>query len=419
MFKIGRLAVLILAIVFVFAAGAFAQSKFIAAKSAYVYLEILDYIKNYSVYELSEDELAEFSECALGRAFVSIEIPKNEEIKQDIKLPSCFKQDKHARYQDPVDVKLMFQDMVGNFGGIGSEVRPAKDGQGVLVTDVMEGGPAAKSGLLKKDDVIVSAGESADKMRSFTGMSFSRMVGLIRGKLDTEVFLEVVRDGKKLEQFAIVRGEVKIITVEARKLDSGIGYMRVRTFKKEEMVKEDVLPALSKFNEQGVNKLIIDLRGNLGGLAVVAVEFAGLFVPDGNMSIVEFRGRKNKVEEKYLSEQKGRYADLQIAILVDKSSASASEIVSGAMQIWGAKLFGEKTYGKGSVQRVFPLSDGGVFSVTIQKYYLANNTTLDGAGIIPDFVIEKPKDGKKDKEDDKDKKDIVLEAAENYLLGLN
>ena len=208
---------------------------------------------------------------------------------------------------------------------------------------------------------------------------------------------------------AITRGEVKLISVEFRKLDSGIGYLRLRSFFKINLIEEDVLPALLRLANDGVDRLVIDLRGNPGGLVRNAEQFAEVFAPKDNAFIIEIRGREEgeTYASEHFGEKFGLYSGWKTVILVDGKSASASELVAGVMQIWGSKIFGEKTYGKGSMQSVFSLADGGRFKLTTAKWYFSNGKTPDGVGIIPDFAIAKdPND---------EKRDAVLEEAVKYL----
>lgn len=391
----------------------YSQDKLPASK-VHGYADIFQVIEEQSVYELSREEMIALHECILSKAFLRAEISKGTELKNDFSIKSCFKQDKHARYESPAQVRLEQQDREGKFGGIGIEGSKSEDGQGMLIRKLIDGEPAAKSGLLQEGDIITAAGDSAESMRSFAGLSFFEMVDIIRGRPGTAIIMEIVRDGKKLPPISIVREEVKLKSpVEFRSLDLRIGYLRLSTFAKENLMGEDVFPALAALRRDGVNRLIIDLRDNPGGLLNVVLKFAAVFAPAGRMLMTELRGRKSEAPEQFWTESRGLYADWQVVILVNKSSASGAEIVAGVMQIWGFKIFGEKTYGKGSVQSGFRLSDGGVFYLTTDIYYLANGKTPEDGGIVPDVTVAKTA-----KTPATDKNDPVLEEALKYLKSL-
>ena len=196
------------------------------------------------------------------------------------------------------------------------------------------------------------------------------------------------------------------ISIVSYRIDR-IAYLKIPSFKKEELVKEDILPKLEEFKKEGVQSLILDLRGNTGGLVKVTAEFLLHFSPQKNVLMFKRRGREVEVKKlfKYFAYSRGRYADWEVIVLVDEKSASASEIVAGVFQRWGAKVFGTKTFRKGSIQSPIEIG-GGVFYLTTDLYYFADGKPLEKDGITPDVFV---------KNDPETSGDEVLERAIDFL----
>ncbi|MBI4119447.1 MAG: PDZ domain-containing protein [Parcubacteria group bacterium] len=408
--KIGKIPnwlVFVLIAVFVFAPLSYAAAQ-AQSLSAETYSKIFDLIKKNFYLNLSDDEIVKIQQCILQRGFMGFEVSKDEKLENDIKIQSCFKEDKHTHYVSPSIVRQMQDQRRGGLSGIGAEVELTKDNSGAKVRRLLPGGPAESSHLLKENDVILAAGTVPDPPKLFKGLSLDEMVDLIRGPAGTTVVLEVSRDGKRLS-LNIVRGEVKFKIIESKQLESGIGYLKINEWSKLRMVSEDIEPVLRNMAANKTSKLVLDLRGNPGGLLTVVMNFLTRFAPDAGMIMVQLRERGDVEAERDVTNRRGAYADWKIAVLVDERSASASEIAAGVLQIWGAKVFGTKTYGKGSVQTVFDLPDGGEFLLTTSKYYFSNGKTPDDGGIIPDVEVAAKKT---------DKGDPVLEKALEHLHGL-
>lgn len=167
-----------------------------------------------------------------------------------------------------------------------------------------------------------------------------------------------------------------------------IGYLKVRSFVKESLVEEDVVPILRSFADLGVRKLVVNLEDNRGGLLFTSAEFAELFAPDEGMLIVGLRTRQGKVAQwRYSTSKRGEFSSWKIAVLINGGSASGAEVAAAALRNFtGAPLIGTKSYGKGSAQAVKPLSDGGAFSVTFGRSYLSDESEWEGVGLFPDII---------------------------------
>ena len=332
--------------------------------------------------------------------------------------------DAHSNYLTQKDYKRLQVQTNGEFGGLGITVG-MKDGALTVISPI-DGTPAAKVGL-KAGDIILKIND-----KSTIGMTIDEAVSLMRGKVDTPIDLTIVREGEnKPLSFHIIRGIIKIESVHAKTIGKDILYIRIASFDKK--VVKDVTKAIKK-HKATTKGIIIDLRNNPGGLLDQAVGTVDLFVDKG--VIVSQKGRR-KVETKvYDAHRSNTITDVPLVVLVNGGSASASEIVSGALQDHKrAVLVGEKTFGKGSVQVVLPITKEEAIKLTIARYYLPSGRTIQALGVTPDikvlpgelktfkneFAIKEADlkqhlkeelekvDGKKSsaKEDKKDKKDII------------
>ena len=354
--------------------------------------EIMTEIEKNSFYKLSEKELNDVQECIAARAFIGFEI-KKDALKGDLKVPSCFPQDKRAMYFSPEVTRDLGEARVGHFGGIGMSIGPDKEMRGVVIKELFEGAPAERDGRLKAGDLITAAADFVEgrelKLVPFKGFDTRKAASVMRGEPGTKVALEVWRDGQKLPLIAITREDVKIKNVKASETSPGIGYLKIDSFDSFS-VATDVWDALWNFKNKGIKKVIVDLRKNGGGLMNAAIGIASLFAPEEGVLVLEARWRGQKAGEgqKYPAMEIGFFYGFEVAVLIDGLSASASEILAGSLKIWGAKIVGVKSYGKGSIQTQRSLSDGGTFSFTTGLYYLADGKTPEDGGIEPHFVIE-------------------------------
>ncbi len=285
--------------------------------------------------------------------------------------------DAHSSFMPPEVYKEMQVDTKGEFGGLGIQIG-VKEGRLVVIAPI-EGTPADKAGI-KAGDAILKVDDYIFTKES----SLMEAVGKMRGPEGTSVTLTVQREQATLT-FKLVRETIHIQSVKSKLLEAGIGYVRLTQF--QEQTAADMLTALSKLREENIHSLILDLRNNPGGLLTSAVDVSEAFLPRGQ-TIVSIRGRDAKQDE-YLSKSSGAFKDIPMIVLVNEGSASASEIVSGALQDWGrAVVVGVPTFGKGSVQTILPLSDGSALRLTTAKYYTPKGRSIQNTGIEPDILVK-------------------------------
>ena len=286
--------------------------------------------------------------------------------------------DPYSVYMDPKMYSELMLETKGSFGGVGI-VLGVKDKKLTVVAPI-EGTPAEAAGILSGDQ-IVRIGELDTK-----DMTLDEAVGKIRGPEGSKVTLTIQRNGKEPQEFPLTRATIVIKSVSGKMLDKEMGYIRVSMFS--ETTAKDFAQKLEELKEQGMTSLVLDLRNNPGGLIDQCVKVAELLVPKG--PIVSVIG-KDGDRETYQSSSTA--APLPLVVLVNGGSASASEIVAGAIQDRGVgKLVGVKTFGKGSVQRLMPLDKESAVKITIAEYHTPNDRSIHGKGIVPDVVIEIPKD---------------------------
>lgn len=264
----------------------------------------------------------------------------------------------------------------GEFGGLGITIG-MKDGA-LTVIAPLDDTPAQKAGLKSGDVILKINGEST------LNMSIDDAVNIMRGKPKTSVKLTVVRSGEsKPLDFTITRDIIKVKSVHSRKID-GTNYLYIRVNSFDKNVTQSVLDELKKSKD--VAGIILDLRNNPGGLLNQAVGLSDLFIKSG--VIVSQKGRIKEENVEYKADGKAPYANLPIVVLVNGGTASASEIVSGALQDHDrAIIVGENTFGKGSVQVVLPIDKTEAIKLTTAKYYLPSGRTIQAVGIKPDILV--------------------------------
>ena len=289
--------------------------------------------------------------------------------------------DPFTRFLDPDEYKKMREENEGNFTGIGAQLDTNKNGE-VYIKEPLENTPAFKAGV-KSNDVIVAVNGKPIK-----GKDIEDVVKMIRGKEGTVVRLTLRRPSQnKLLVFAITREIVQFQMVKSRMLDAKnkIGYIRLYQFN--EMSDVQFEKALAALERQHMKGLVFDLRGNPGGLLQIAVDIGSRFIESGPVVIIQERGgQKNPM---YVEEDKHNHKRYPLVVLVDKSSASASEIVSGAIKDDGVgTLVGTTTFGKGRVQTIMPLRDGSAVAITTAKYLTPKGIDIHKKGIKPDIFVE-------------------------------
>jgi len=285
--------------------------------------------------------------------------------------------DPFSSFFTPDKYKEFIEETEGEFGGIGIEISIDK-GRPIVVAPIEET-PAFKAGLRTGDVILAVDGEDT------LGKSLQEIVRRIRGKPGTTVKLTIMREGlEKPITVEITRAVIKMESVRYVKYGD-IGYVKITQF--QHNTSKDLREALKDLSAQGVKGFIVDLRNNPGGLLSEAVKVSDLFLPEGKL-IVYTKGRKD--EEKYYAKEPPTLPPtVPVVVLVNKGSASASEIVVGALQDHQrATLVGEKTFGKASVQNIIPLEDGSAIKLTVAYYYTPKGRLIHGKGIEPDVKVE-------------------------------
>ena len=286
--------------------------------------------------------------------------------------------DPFSQYMDPQEHKDMTQDTQGSFGGLGIEI--SLKAKVLTVVSPIEDTPADKAGLKPGDSITKIDGAATD------GMELMDAVHKMRGEPGTKVTITVFRDGFEApKDFTITRAVIKVRSVKFNMLEDKVGYIRLSSFMGNSA--DDFEAALKKLEGQGAESLVIDVRNNPGGLLNAAAEISGHFVPRGKV-VVSTDGRYKDKNMTFESEGDGLW-NKPTVILINGGSASASEILAGALQDYGlAMVVGTKSFGKGSVQTILPLSDGGALRLTTAKYLTPKGRSLHGNGIDPDVIVE-------------------------------
>jgi carboxyl-terminal processing protease len=288
--------------------------------------------------------------------------------------------DPHTNFMPPDMFKEFENETSGEFGGLGIEISV----QGGILTIIspIEDTPAWKAGIKAGDKVVAIDGHSTK------GMSLVEASQYLRGKRGTQVVLRVVREKEEEpKDILIVRGSVKIKSVKYTDLEDGYAYVRITSFIENTARDLEKVLAEHQSKSKKIEGLLIDLRKNPGGLLDQAVKTSDMFLKDG--VIVSTIGRTAKDKEVTSATKKGKYTGFPIVVLVDQYSASASEIVSGALQDnKRALIVGEKTFGKGSVQSIVKLQDGSGLKLTVARYYTPRGVSIQAEGIKPDVEIE-------------------------------
>lgn len=312
--------------------------------------EVLEYVKDSYPFEVDESKLIE---AALKGMLQSI--------------------DPYSNYYTVEESGSVYKNLFGTFGGVGIYIEE-KDGY-INVRDTVKNQPAEKAGI-KKDDLIISVDD-----KDIKDIGLEKVSSMIQGPKGTRVKLGIQR-GDKILTFEIVRDTITITPVHYKILENKIGYLQIDEFNTQ--TTQEVKKALEEFDNKGIKKVIMDLRDNPGGQLMQSISVSRLFVPKGD--IVHIRTKNKALETHKSTLEKSKY---KLAVLVNENSASASEIVAGAIKDRKAgTLIGTKTFGKGIVQSIIPIEDGSLIKLTTAEYLTPNKISIHGKGIEPDINVE-------------------------------
>lgn len=294
--------------------------------------------------------------------------------------------DPHSGYMSAEAFKEFQVETKGEFGGLGIQIG-IKDGILTVIAPI-EDTPAYKAGIKAGDKILKISGESTKNM------NVTDAVSKMRGQKGTSITITIFREGwKEPNDFTIVRDIIKIKSVKSKILSDNIGYIKLTQF--QETTATELASAIEKLKKEGMTSLILDLRNNPGGLLNIAIGVSEQFLPPQKL-VVYIKGRTGEKIDYYTEKASHHYTDMPMVVLVNHGSASASEIVAGALKDWNrAVIIGVQTFGKGSVQSLIPLSDGSGLRLTTAKYYTPKGTSIQGVGITPDIVVKiEAKNGK-------------------------
>jgi carboxyl-terminal processing protease len=323
------------------------------------------------------EELRPFTEVLNQVQRNYVEEPKTKDVIYGAIRGMLNTLDPHSAFMPPDVYKEMQVDTKGEFGGLGIQIGLKE--QRLTVIAPIEDTPADRAGIKAGDRILKIDGVSTKDVNLMDA------VNKMRGPKGTKVTLTIERDDVP-DPFDVPlnREIIRIHSVRHKMLENGIGYLRLTQF--QEQSGNDLEKALDAVRGQKAESLILDLRNNPGGLLTAAVEVSELFIPKGK-TVVSIRGRQSKAEE-YTADGAHPILDLPLIVLVNEGSASASEIVAGALQDWGrAVVVGTTTFGKGSVQTIIPLSDGAALRLTTAKYFTPKGRSIQNTGIDPTIVV--------------------------------
>ena len=309
--------------------------------------------------------------------------------------------DPYSGYMSPEIYQNSQTDTEGKFGGLGIEV--GMEGGIVKVIAPIDDTPAFKAGVKAGDYIIKINGEQVQ------GKTLMEAVNLMRGRVGTDIEITIIRRGlKKAKNFIIKRDIIEIKSVVSKIFNENIGYFRLSSFN--ENSSDQLRQKIKTFeNKNSLDGYILDLRNNPGGLLSQAINISDFFLNDGE--IVSTRGRRSNENRKFFAKKGDKINGKPLIVLINYGSASAAEIVAGALKDQKrAILLGETTYGKGSVQAIIPLKNKGAIRLTISKYYLPSGKSISEIGVVPDIKVEE--------EEEKFQIDTETDNQLNYAIEL-
>ena len=290
--------------------------------------------------------------------------------------------DPYSAYMSPQTFKEMETETSGKFGGLGIEV--GMEFGVVKVITPMDGSPAEREGVKAGDYIVKINGIQVQ------GKTLSEAVDLMRGPVGSKLEITIRRKGvKKALIFEITREIIEVKSVKSKIIDDSVGYIRLTAFN--ENSSKQIKNKIKKFKKNKINKYVLDLRNNPGGLLSQAVKISDFFLDNGE--IVSTKSRKSSENRKYFAKKGDIINGKTLVVLINYGSASASEIVAGALKDHKrAIIIGKSSYGKGSVQSIIPLKNKGAIRLTISKYYLPSGKSISGTGITPDIEVAESSD---------------------------
>lgn len=324
--------------------------------------------------------------------------------------------DPYSQFMEPDMYNETKVETEGEFGGLGIRIEIKDDI--LTVVAPIEGTPAYRQGVLPGDRIIKIEGQETK------GLSLIEAVKRLRGPKGTKVSITIYREGAKdLLDFAMVRDIIKIESVKYKMLSDKLAYVKINEFT--EKTAQDLDSALIALEKGTAEKLILDLRNDPGGLLNTCIEVCKQFIGD-NKLLLSIRGRDSKMNQQFMADKTVKHKQWPMVVLVNRGSASASEILSGVIQDYKrGKIIGAKTFGKGSVQTVMPMSDGSGLRLTTAKYYLPSGRSIHEIGVTPDIIVEMARedevklmmqnDGIPLKAGEKPVKDLIMEKAIEIL----
>ncbi len=287
--------------------------------------------------------------------------------------------DTYTTYYTQKEYDDFKEEASGIYKGIGISMYLESEDNSIVIKEVFEGSPAETAGLLPNDKIIKVAGKEV------SGNDYKTVSSLIVGEKGTEVEMTVFRPSdKRTYDFMVTRSNITYPTVNFRMLDNEVAYIQITKF--EELTHSQFKTALEKSEAHHAKGIVLDLRNNPGGLLRIAKDIVDELIPEG--IIVSTKDKNGKSVEYYAD---NNYTDIPMVVLINSNSASASEVVAGALKDYGrAKMIGETSYGKGVVQTIIPLSDGSALKLTTSQYFTPKGICIQGIGIEPDVEVSLP-----------------------------
>ncbi len=310
--------------------------------------------------------------------------------------------DPYSEYYTKQEYEDIMIDANANYYGIGAALLQDKNTMQVTISKVYDGSGAQTAGLMEGDEIIQVEDIVA------VSVELADLVQNIRGEEGTTVHITVLREGEtEYREFDVKRGEINIPTVESKLLEGDVGYIQVLEFATS--TSKDFVKEIESLSARGMKYMIVDLRGNGGGVLTACQEMLDAVLPEG---VVVYTEDKNGVRVDYTSDAE-HFMDIPMTVLIDGHTASASEIFAGAIRDYDyGTLIGTKTFGKGIVQSVRSLPDGSAYKMTVSKYFTPNGDNIHGTGIEPDIELEYEYTGDEDEEYDELKDNQIQKAIE-------